>query len=147
MSTTAASDPLELRSEPLGELGFYTLAGHSDSPRDLVDEVRMAEELGLGSVFISERFNLKDAPTLCGAAAAITEHIGIATAATNHNTRHPLVTASFATTCTDSQAAASRSDSVVDSTNCSAPWAWTRYAATRFKIRSRFIASYGTAPQ
>ena len=98
MSTTAASDPLELRSEPLGELGFYTLAGHSDSPRDLVDEVRKAEELGLGSVFISERFNLKDAPTLCGAAASITEHIGIATAATNHNTRHPLVTASFATT-------------------------------------------------
>ena len=25
--------------ELLGELGFYTLAGHSDSPRDLLDEV------------------------------------------------------------------------------------------------------------
>ena len=54
--------------EPLNELGFYTLAGHSDSPRDLVDEVRQAERLGLGSAFVSERFNLKDAPTLCGAA-------------------------------------------------------------------------------
>ena len=82
----------------LAELGFYTLAGHTDSPRDLVLEVRRAEELGLGAAFVSERFNLKDASTLCGAAGAISERMGIATAATNHNTRHPLVTATFATT-------------------------------------------------
>jgi len=82
----------------LNELGFYTLAGHSDSPRDLVAEVRDAERLGLGSAFISERFNLKDAATLSGAAGAVSETLGIATAATNHNTRHPLVTATFATT-------------------------------------------------
>ena len=82
----------------LNELGFYTLAGHSDSPRDLVAEVRDAERLGLGSAFISERFNVKDAAALSGAAGAVSETIGIATAATNHNTRHPLVTATFATT-------------------------------------------------
>jgi 5,10-methylenetetrahydromethanopterin reductase len=85
-------------TEPLNELGFYTLAGHTDSPRDLVDEVRQAERFGLGSVFISERFNLKEAATLCGAAGAVSERIGIATAATNHNTRHILVTATLATT-------------------------------------------------
>jgi 5,10-methylenetetrahydromethanopterin reductase len=84
--------------EHLTELGFYTLAGHSDSPRDLLDEVRQAELLGLGSAFVSERFNLKDASTLCGAAGATSESLGLATAATNHNTRHPLVTATFATT-------------------------------------------------
>jgi probable F420-dependent oxidoreductase len=84
--------------EQLTELGFYGLAGHSDSPRDLVEEVRSAEELGLGTVLISERFNLKDAPTLSGAAGAVSETLGLATAATNHNTRHPLVTATFATT-------------------------------------------------
>ncbi len=82
----------------LGELGFYTLAGHSGSPRDLVDEVRDAERLGLGSAFISERFNAKDAATLSGAAGAVSETLGVATAATNHNTRHPLVTATFAVT-------------------------------------------------
>ena len=82
----------------LNELGFYTLAGHSDSPRDLVAEVGDAERLALGSAFISERFNVKDAATLSGAAGAVSETIGIATAATNHNTRHPLVTATFATT-------------------------------------------------
>src|SRR4051794_26458354 len=83
---------------PCNELGFYTLAGHSNSPRDLVTEVRRAEELGIGSAFISERFNLKDAATLSGAAAAVSDTIGIATGATNHNTRHPLVTATFGTT-------------------------------------------------
>jgi probable F420-dependent oxidoreductase len=85
-------------NEPLPELGFYALAGHSDSPADLVEEVRLADELGLGSAFVSERFNTKDASTLCGAAAAVSTRLGIATAATNHNTRHPLVTATFAST-------------------------------------------------
>ena len=60
--------------------------------------MRDAEQLGLGSAFISERFSTKDASTLSGAAAAVSDTIGIATAATNHNTRHPLVTATFATT-------------------------------------------------
>ena len=82
----------------LGELGFYTLAGHSGSPRDLVAEVRAAESLGLGSAFISERFNTKDAAILSGATGALSETIGIATAATNHNTRHPMVTANMGST-------------------------------------------------
>lgn len=82
----------------LNELGFYTLAGGATSPRDLVAEVQQGEALGLGSVFISERFNVKEAAALSGAAAAVSDEIGIATAATNHNTRHPMVTAAFAMT-------------------------------------------------
>lgn len=82
----------------LTELGCYGLAGHSASPADLVPEVRRAEQLGLGAVFLSERFNVKDAGVLAGAAAAVSTTIGIGTAATNHNTRHPLVTATMATT-------------------------------------------------
>lgn len=80
------------------EIGCYGLAGHTDSPRDLLDEVARAERMGIGSIFLSERFNLKDAGVLAGAAAAASNDIGIATAATNHNTRHPLVTATMATT-------------------------------------------------
>lgn len=80
------------------EIGCYGLAGHTDAPRDLLDEVRLAERLGIGSVFLSERFNVKDAGVMAGAVAAATERIGIATAATNHNTRHPLVTATLAAT-------------------------------------------------
>jgi probable F420-dependent oxidoreductase len=80
------------------ELGFYTLAGGAQDPRDLVGECRRAEELGLGAVFISERFNVKEAVTLSGAAAVATTNMQIITGATNHNTRHPIVTASYATT-------------------------------------------------
>lgn len=82
----------------LCELGFYGLAGHTNDPADLLAECRRADELGLGSVFLSERFNLKEAGVLSGAAAAASTRLGIATAATNHNTRHPLVTATLATT-------------------------------------------------
>lgn len=80
------------------ELGFYTLAGGAQDPRALIDECHDAERLGLGTVFISERFNVKEAVTLSGAAAAATTSLQIMTAATNHNTRHPIVTASYATT-------------------------------------------------
>ena len=82
----------------MNELAFYTLAGNPESPRDLIDEVRTGEALGLGSAFISERFNVKEALTLSGAVGAVSTEIGIATAATNHTTRHPIVTASHATT-------------------------------------------------
>lgn len=82
----------------LEELGFYTLAGAPKSPRELIDEIRQAERFGLGAAFISERFNTKEAATISGAVAAVSEKLRIVTAATNHNTRHPIVTASFAST-------------------------------------------------
>lgn len=80
------------------ELGFYTLAGAPRSPRDMLDELALAEELGLGTAFISERFNMKEAGALTGAALGATRNISVVTAATNHTTRHPLVTASWAST-------------------------------------------------
>ena len=80
------------------ELGFYALAGHATAPRQMLAQIAEAEELGLGAVFLSERWNVKEAGALSGAAAAASHRIAIATAATNHNTRHPVITASFATT-------------------------------------------------
>jgi 5,10-methylenetetrahydromethanopterin reductase len=96
---TDGSDPAPTPAdwaEQLPELGFYTLAGHTNSPRDVVEEARQGDRLGLGSAFVSERFNVKDAAVLSGAVGAASERLGIATGATNHNTRHPLVTATFA---------------------------------------------------
>lgn len=84
--------------DPMNELAFYTLAGAPDSTRDLIDEVRTAEAMGIGGCFVSERLNVKEAATVCGAVGAASERIGIATAATNHNTRHPMVTAAHAMT-------------------------------------------------
>jgi probable F420-dependent oxidoreductase len=80
------------------ELGFYTLAGHVESPREMLGELRLAEHLGLGSAFLSERLNVKEAASLSGAAAAVTERMDIVTAATNQTLRHPTVTAAWATT-------------------------------------------------
>jgi probable F420-dependent oxidoreductase len=80
------------------ELGFYGLAGAPKSPADLIDECRDGEALGLGTVFLSERFNIKEIATISGVAGAVTTDMRIATGVTNHNTRHPVVTASYATT-------------------------------------------------
>ena len=85
-------------STQLPELGFYVLPGHTDTPADAITEARTGEDLGLGSAFISERFNVKDAGVLSGAVGAVTSRLGIATAATNHNTRHLLATATMSTT-------------------------------------------------
>jgi probable F420-dependent oxidoreductase len=82
----------------LAELGFYGLAGAPRSPADLIAECRDGEALGLGTVFLSERFNIKEIATISGVAGAVTTSMRVATGVTNHNTRHPIVTASFATT-------------------------------------------------
>jgi probable F420-dependent oxidoreductase len=82
----------------LPQLGFYGLAGAPRSPADLITECRDGEALGLGTVFLSERFNIKEIATISGVAGAVTSTMRVATGVTNHNTRHPMVTASFATT-------------------------------------------------
>lgn len=83
----------------LDELGYYLLAGAGgEGPATLMDEARRGEELGFGTAFLSERWNVKEASSLAGAACAVTRRMQIATAATNHNTRHPLITGSWATT-------------------------------------------------
>lgn len=93
-TTTADTAPEHVFTE----LGFYTLAGQPASSRELVDEIVRGEQMGFGTAFISERYDRKEAATLSGAAAAVSRSIRIQTAATNHNTRHPMVTAGFART-------------------------------------------------
>ncbi|MCL9759966.1 TIGR03857 family LLM class F420-dependent oxidoreductase [Frankia sp. AiPa1] len=85
-------------STEVEKLGCYLLAGQPKSSRDIVAEAAEADALGLGMAWISERYNKKEAATLSGAAGAVTDRILIGTGATNHNTRHPLVTAGYART-------------------------------------------------
>lgn len=80
------------------ELGFYTLPGHTENPADMLSEVRQAEALGLGSAWISERFDVKEVAALAGAAGAVTNKLFIGSGATNINSRHPMLTATMATT-------------------------------------------------
>jgi probable F420-dependent oxidoreductase len=90
---------LAVTDRVLDEVGYYLLAGAGgEGPATLMDEARRGEELGFGTAFISERWNVKEASSLVGAACAVTTRMQIATAATNHNTRHPLITGSWATT-------------------------------------------------
>ncbi|KAA1193205.1 TIGR03857 family LLM class F420-dependent oxidoreductase [Pseudohalioglobus sediminis] len=77
------------------ELSCYLLPGHTRTPVDALDEVRRAEDLGLGKAWLSERFDVKDAGVICSAALAVTERIHVATAATNIHTRHPMVLATM----------------------------------------------------
>lgn len=80
------------------ELGFYMLAGDALDSADAVREIRAAEAMGMGRAFLGERPNRKEAGAICGAAAAVTDSIGITLGLTNINTRHPTLTAGLALT-------------------------------------------------
>ena len=77
------------------ELSCYLLPGHTTTPADAIEEAKQAEALGLGKVWLSERFDVKDAGVICSAALAVTKNIHVATAGTNIHTRHPLVLATM----------------------------------------------------
>ena len=80
------------------ELGYYTLPGRVSDPRPLFDELAGGERAGLGSAWISERHDVKEAAVLSGAAAARTREMAVAVGVTNPNTRHIMVTAAFGAT-------------------------------------------------
>ncbi|MCB1706042.1 MAG: TIGR03857 family LLM class F420-dependent oxidoreductase [Halioglobus sp.] len=84
-----------MATQEFPELGCYLLPGHTQTPADAKHEARRAEELGLGKVWLSERFDVKDAGVICSAALAVTDSIEVATAATNIHTRHPHVLATM----------------------------------------------------
>jgi probable F420-dependent oxidoreductase len=81
------------------ELGCYVLPGHIQDPVVAYDELRDADRLGFGSIWISERFSAKNADVLSGAAAVLAPSGGIAAGLIqNMPLRHPIVTAGFAAT-------------------------------------------------
>ena len=91
-------EPYPAHRSKFPELGFYGLPGHTRSPRDILQQARAAEALGIGNLMISERTDYKEIAAICGACAAVTESISIGASATNLNLRHPLVTASMCST-------------------------------------------------
>ena len=77
------------------KFGTYILPGRVDDPRRGIEEAREAERIGLGAVWISERFALKEPAVLAGAVSQTTSQIRIN--GTFYATmRHPIVTASIA---------------------------------------------------
>ena len=91
--------PLTAVTTQLNELGFYTLAGAPKSPAELLDEVPAGRVVAARlRVHLGALQHQGGGDALSGAVGAVSSTLGVATAATNHNTRHPVVTASFATT-------------------------------------------------
>lgn len=79
------------------ELGFYAFPGAASDTRAGLENIKYADQMGIGNVMISERADFKEIGTLCGAAAAVTENMFVNTSATNANTRHPAFLAAFCT--------------------------------------------------
>jgi len=79
-------------------LGAYILPGRVPDPRPGLEQALAAERLGLGAIWLSERWGTKDVPVLFGALSQTTERIRLGAAAMHFQTRHPLVLASTAVT-------------------------------------------------
>ncbi len=77
------------------KFGTYILPGRVNDPRRGIDEAREAERIGLGAVWISERYALKEPAVLAGAVGETTSKVRI-TGTFYATLRHPIVTASVA---------------------------------------------------
>lgn len=77
------------------KFGTYILPGRVSDPRRGIEEAIEAERIGLGCVWISERFALKEPAVLAGAVSQATSKIRI-TGTFYATMRHPIVTASVA---------------------------------------------------
>jgi probable F420-dependent oxidoreductase len=73
-----------------GVLGCYVRPGQIQDPRPGITEAQAAEALGLGTVWISERYDAKDLPALAGAISQVTSRVRIAAGTTHIGTRHPM---------------------------------------------------------
>jgi probable F420-dependent oxidoreductase len=81
--------------ELFDKFGTYILPGRVTDPQRGLEEARTAEQIGLGAVWISERYAVKEPAVLSGAVSQITSKVRIA--GTMYTTmRHPVVTASVA---------------------------------------------------
>lgn len=74
------------------------MPGASTDPVAGLAEAVAAERLGLGSVWVSERWAAKELGSLAGALAVATERVRIIAGITHFGTRHPVALAGLATT-------------------------------------------------
>lgn len=82
----------------MANIGIYLLPGGVKDPREAIGQAKTAESLGLGTVWIGERFDTKDLPSIAGAVSQTTTSIQIGAAITPMNIRHPMVLASMGQT-------------------------------------------------
>ncbi|HEY2330595.1 MAG TPA: TIGR03857 family LLM class F420-dependent oxidoreductase [Acidimicrobiales bacterium] len=105
-------------------LGCYVLPGGVPDPRPGLDQARTAEAIGLGTVWIGERYDTKDLPSLAGAISQVTERVRIAAGITHTGLRHPMVLASMGQTLQ-----ALSNERFALGVGRSAMWRWNNYGA------------------
>ncbi len=79
-------------------LGAYLLPGRIKNPHDGISQALEGEKLGLGTLWLSERWGNKDVGAICGAVSQVAPSTNIAAGTTHFLTRHPVVLASMAMT-------------------------------------------------
>lgn len=114
-----------------GGLGCYVLPGGIDDPREGLAQARAAERLGLDAVWIGERYDTKDLPSLAGAIGQITSRVRIGAAVTHTGLRHPMVLASMGQTLQSLTGGR-----FVLGLGRSASWRWDSYGVPAPTLRS-----------
>jgi 5,10-methylenetetrahydromethanopterin reductase len=87
-----------MTSVPLRRLGAYVLPGAAHDPASGIGQARATERMGLGTVWIGERYDTKDLGALAGALSQATRRVQIAAGITHPFLRHPMVLASMGQT-------------------------------------------------
>lgn len=109
-------------SRGLDRLGCYVLPGGVPDPRPGLHQAKVAEDIGFGTAWISERYDTKDLPALAGAIGQVTTRIRIAAGITHPGLRHPMVLASMGQTLQ-----ALTGERFALGLGRSAPWRWQAY--------------------
>jgi 5,10-methylenetetrahydromethanopterin reductase len=83
---------------PRGRLGAYVLPGAAHDPASGIGQAQATERMGLGTVWIGERYDTKDLGALAGALSQATSRVQVAAGITHPYLRHPMVLASMGQT-------------------------------------------------
>ncbi|MCK9284590.1 MAG: TIGR03857 family LLM class F420-dependent oxidoreductase [Rhodocyclaceae bacterium] len=79
-------------------LNSYILPGHAADARPGLKQAQDGERLGLGGIFLSERWETKELGAVMGALTQVTRRVKLVAGLTHFGTRHPLVLAGMAAT-------------------------------------------------
>lgn len=103
ITTTGRRDtPSNMRSsgtkQVTPELGAYVLPGRVADVRPGLEQAAIGERIGLGSVWVSERWEAKEIGATLGALTQNTSRVSLVAGVTHFGTRHPIVLAGMAST-------------------------------------------------
>jgi 5,10-methylenetetrahydromethanopterin reductase len=85
-------------ADRLGDVGTYILPGRTVDPVPGIAQAVAAEQIGLGSVWVAERWETKEVAVTLGALTQRTAHVRLVAGMTHFGTRHPIVIAGMAAT-------------------------------------------------